>query len=97
MYADSTHPQADKFNQVQRGHQNFVEHWNDYLVLQVLSGIAYPKESAILGGIWIVSRVAYAMGYAHSPEKRAAGAFGYIGLLGMIGLSVKSLLQISRS
>jgi len=97
MYAESSHPDANKFNQVQRGHQNFVEHWPDYIILQVLSGVAYPRESAVLGLVWIASRVVYAHGYAVDPKKRQAGAFGYLAIIGMLGMAGKTLLSLARS
>ncbi|WP_079433801.1 MAPEG family protein [Zoogloea sp. LCSB751] len=49
---------------------------------------AYVSDgiAALLGGVWLVGRIWYAVGYARAPEKRAGGftvgalAFGALGL-----------------
>ncbi|XP_021369438.1 microsomal glutathione S-transferase 3-like isoform X2 [Mizuhopecten yessoensis] len=79
----------DRFNCVQRAHQNTLEVYPTYLILQILGGLYAPKLGAVCGLIWIAGRVAYALGYyTGDPEKRKWGAFGYIGLLTLLVCAV---------
>ena len=41
------HKQADEFNRVQRGHQNFLENAGSYAILTLLGGLKYPMACAI--------------------------------------------------
>ncbi|KAL3916912.1 MAG: hypothetical protein SGILL_004960, partial [Bacillariaceae sp.] len=36
------HKEADEFNRVQRGHQNFLEANDTYAILTLLGGLKYP-------------------------------------------------------
>jgi glutathione S-transferase len=47
--------------------------------------------------IWIAGRIAFAKGYyTGNPEKRMQGAFGYIGLLTLLGTTVKLGVHLIR-
>ncbi|XP_060066801.1 glutathione S-transferase 3, mitochondrial-like [Ylistrum balloti] len=82
-------PTDDRFNCVQRAHQNTLEVFPTYLVLQIFGGLYAPKLGAVAGLIWIAGRVVYAMGYyTGDPEKRNRGAFAYIGLLTLLVCTV---------
>ena len=37
------HANADAFNRVQRGHQNFMESLDSYIVMSFIGGIKYPR------------------------------------------------------
>ncbi|XP_033740594.1 microsomal glutathione S-transferase 3-like isoform X1 [Pecten maximus] len=85
MYSDND----DRFNCVQRAHQNTLEVYPTYLILQIFGGLYAPKLGALCGLIWLAGRVAYALGYyTGDPEKRNRGAFGYIGLLTLLVCTV---------
>lgn len=91
MYSDH----EDRFNCVQRAHQNTLEGYPVYLVLQILGGLFAPKISALAGIVWIAGRVAYAKGYyTGDPEKRLRGAFGYLGLLTLLVNSILLALDL---
>ncbi|KAL4233158.1 hypothetical protein ACF0H5_007843 [Mactra antiquata] len=88
-------PTSHVFNCIQRAHQNTLESYPLFLVLMLLGGILYPKLSAFCGVLWIAARVVYAIGYyTGDPERRKYGAFGYIGLLILLGCNVILALKL---
>ena len=79
----------NKFNCIQRAHQNTLEGYPAFLALLLLGGLQYPRISAGAGAIYLLGRVAYAKGYSSGEaEKRKYGAVGYIGSLILLGNSV---------
>lgn len=59
----------------------------------LVAGLKYPTAAAVLGQIWNVGRVIYAVGYTAKDGKngsgRLYGSVQYIGLLGLFGLMAK--------
>ncbi|XP_071992763.1 glutathione S-transferase 3, mitochondrial-like isoform X2 [Engystomops pustulosus] len=93
MYSDK----ENVFNCIQRAHQNTLEVYPSWLILQLIAGFAFPLSASVLGVIWVTSRFSYAHGYyTGDPEKRMRGAYGYIGLFGVLILSVTAALQLLR-
>lgn len=85
MYSDKD----NMFNCIQRAHQNTLEVYPLFLCTLFIAGLFAPFIASIAGIIWIVSRVVYANGYySGDPENRIKGAFGYIGLLTNLVLTV---------
>ncbi|KAK3553927.1 hypothetical protein QTP70_015279 [Hemibagrus guttatus] len=85
----------DMFNCIQRAHQNTLEVYPQWLVFQTIAAIVYPTAASVLGVIWVTSRFSYAWGYyTGNPAKRMNGAYGYIGLFGVIILSLSVALQL---
>eukprot|EP00954_Amorphochlora_amoebiformis_P015131 1185251-Amorphochlora_amoeboformis.AAC.3 len=64
LYAPESNKHADKFNSVQRAHQNTLESWPMVMTLMVANGVLFPKFSAACGAMWAVGRVIYGAGYA---------------------------------
>ncbi|XP_046872149.1 microsomal glutathione S-transferase 3b [Hypomesus transpacificus] len=91
MYSDKD----PVFNCIQRAHQNTLEVYPQWLVFQTIASLVYPTSAAVLGAIWVTSRFSYAWGYyTGDPVKRMQGAYGYIGLFGVIILTISVALQL---
>lgn len=79
-------PDNDKFNCVQRAHQNTLENYPTFLLLLLVGGLHCPRVAAASGVVYVLGRVAFALGYyTGDPEKRRWGAFGYAGLITLLG------------
>ncbi|XP_069613229.1 glutathione S-transferase 3, mitochondrial-like [Ranitomeya imitator] len=91
MYSDK----ENVFNCIQRAHQNTLELYPAWLMFQLIAGLAFPLCASVLGAVWVTSRVSYAHGYyTGDPEKRLRGGYGYIGLFGVVLLSLAAGLQL---
>eukprot|EP01147_Barroeca_monosierra_P010011 gene10011-2185_t len=85
---------ANQFNCIQRGHQNTLETTPTFFILLVLASLSYPLYAAIAGQVWVMSRVVYFLGYSSGdPQKRLRSVFGYVGLLGLLGMSLATCIQ----
>eukprot|EP00878_Enallax_costatus_P000456 GHUV01000547.1.p1 GENE.GHUV01000547.1~~GHUV01000547.1.p1 ORF type:complete len:150 (+),score=36.78 GHUV01000547.1:185-634(+) len=85
------------FNCVQRAHQNSLENQAIFLSLLTLSGLQYPITAATLGGLYLVGRVGYVEGYSSGePSKRInyVTALQYVGLLGLVGTTIKFAVDL---
>lgn len=81
------------FERAFRIHANTVEFLATFLAAMWLCAIyLQPLAAAILGLIWIVGRVVYAVGYAAAPGKRLAG-FG-ISMVALILLIAGALFGV---
>ena len=58
------HKNADEFNRVQRGHQNFLEGNDSYAIMTLLGGLKYPIVCAVGTVLFNVGSVLYLKGYA---------------------------------
>lgn len=67
------------FNSAQRAHQNFNENHVTALGAMLITGLKHPVLASVLGAVWSVNRVVYALGYTRSGE--AGGKGRYYGIL----------------
>ncbi len=75
------------FERVLRVQQNTLEQLVLFLpALWLFSRFVSPLFGAILGGIWLIGRIAFAVGYYQAPEKRFIG-FGIASLATMLLLA----------
>jgi glutathione S-transferase len=86
MYADDN----DKFNCIQRAHQNTLELYPQFLALLFIGGLQLPKVTAAAGAVYLIGRIIYARGYSTGdPEKRKQGLpLAAIGMLVMAGTTL---------
>jgi len=85
-----------KFNCVQRGHQNSLEMLPSFLGLLAAAGIKYPATSAGLGAAYLLGRVFYFRGYSSgNPEKRVnyGTSLMYVGVLGLAITAAKAAVE----
>jgi len=95
LYASDSDANGKAFNCVQRGHQNTLENYPQFLLMLGLGSIKYPLISSIGGAIWLLGRLAYFHGYSSGrPEKRQYGSFAYIGLFTMMGCAIKMIYDV---
>lgn len=70
-----------QFNCAQRAHQNFNENHPTAVGAMLITGLRYPMAAAVLGAVWSVNRVVYAIGYTNGSE---GGKGRYYGILWML-------------
>ena len=58
------HKEADEFNRVQRGHQNYLELAPGYTVMSLIGGLENPISVAVGGVLYAVGSMLYMHGYA---------------------------------
>jgi len=94
LYAPESHEKAEKFNSVQRAHQNTLETYSLVMVGMFACGLKHPITSAVCGMIYSVGRIIYGYGYATGgPNGRMVG--GIIAHLGDIPLLLVIPLKLA--
>eukprot|EP01035_Chromulina_nebulosa_P018630 gene18630-24365_t len=73
MYAEGFTEEAKQFNCVQRGHQQILETYSQFLVLSLVGGLGYPVTSTLGGLLWVYARLKWAEGYATGDPKNRYG------------------------
>lgn len=74
-----------EFNCAQRGAQNLLETYPQFMFGVAATGLLYPKEAAALTVVYSIGAVAFARGYATGdPDNRYKGFFR-VGVLSRIG------------
>ncbi|KAJ8596327.1 membrane-associated proteins in eicosanoid and glutathione metabolism [Rhizopogon salebrosus TDB-379] len=100
LYAESAqlkdNPAALRYNCVQRCHQNTLEYIPLICISTLVTGLKYPYIAAAASFFWVLTRVAYTIGYSSGvPEKRAAGnAGGFIVLMGLLATAAFTAAQL---
>eukprot|EP00939_MAST-03C_sp_MAST-3C-sp1_P004819 g4819.t1 len=66
---------VNKFNSVQRAHQNTCENKSSIQLIGALNGLLFPRFSATCLGMYALGRILYGRGYAvNGPKGRIIGA-----------------------
>ena len=58
------HKQADEFNRVQRGHQNYLENTDSYVIMTLLGGLKHPIACAVGTLCYCAGCYLYMLGYS---------------------------------
>lgn len=76
MYAEGFSKHAKDFNCVQRGHQQALETYTQFVTLSMVGGITFPITTVLGGLVWSIARWKWAQGYASGePDKRYENFF----------------------
>ena len=86
--ADTKKKQRDAFNCVQRGHQNVLENGVKFVVLLILAGQQNAGIAALAGLVRVFGYIFYFIGYTNGTGSRHIGAFGYLGEITLLVLSI---------
>lgn len=75
LYAEGFSKHAKDFNCVQRGHQQALETYAQFIALSLISGITQPMLTTVGGALWIIARFTWAQGYATGEPSRRYDSF----------------------
>jgi glutathione S-transferase len=100
LYVDGNTKNSKLFNCVQRGHQQALETYTQFITFSIVSGLRFPVATAFTGLMWIFCRAKWAEGYATGEPSRRYDHFLAFGiwvtliflLLGAIGTVAKVFL-----
>mmetsp|Transcript_3461 Transcript_3461/g.12481 ORF Transcript_3461/g.12481 Transcript_3461/m.12481 type:complete len:145 (+) Transcript_3461:134-568(+) len=88
--------EAEKFNCVQRGHQNTLENVPMFLAFALLGGLQHPLACAVGAMLYNFGKALYMYGYSlGDPNKRHLGAVAYVGLCTVMGSTIKLGLSLA--
>lgn len=84
------------FNLAQRVHQNQLENLPFFCILLFCASLRHTCWAAGAGGLWVIGRIIYSIGYYSAPEKRIPGAFisFLFGLVPLFGMGVSTAAGI---
>lgn len=86
------------FNCAQRSHGNFLEHHGTVAIAVLVAGLQYPIASSVMGVGWMLSRLAYAVGYTRKDKTdgkgRLVGSPFWLFQLGLYGLTAWSGVRL---
>ncbi|OXV05819.1 hypothetical protein Egran_06413 [Elaphomyces granulatus] len=68
-----SNPKAEQYNCAQRAHSNFLENATQTMLFILIAGLKYPNAATIIGGAWLISRVAFLYGYVYSGKLQGRG------------------------
>jgi hypothetical protein len=91
---DWQYDQWFSFNNWQRVHYNYLEHYTAIVVFMLISIFYHPLACAILGFIYALGRLIYTIGYVKTPNMRGLGAI--VLDLALVGLFILSLVSIGK-
>jgi len=89
LYAEKSHPHAIEYNCAQRAHQHYLEQTVMAAIVLVIAGSEFPNTAGAGIIVFTSSKITgNILGYGSGKaSRRSWGAWGYLGLLPVIGLS----------
>eukprot|EP00928_Gymnodinium_smaydae_P056029 TRINITY_DN39478_c0_g1_i1.p1 TRINITY_DN39478_c0_g1~~TRINITY_DN39478_c0_g1_i1.p1 ORF type:complete len:162 (+),score=22.92 TRINITY_DN39478_c0_g1_i1:86-571(+) len=96
LYAPAGHKDADKFNSVQRAHQNTLESWSMVMITMFACSLKYPVAAAACGMFWVAGRFVYGIGYAlGGPALRTPGGLlSHVGDFPLMGMAIRVAYEV---
>jgi len=90
LYAPLGHKFEEKFNSIQRAHQNTIEFIPFTIIPAIATALVHPHFTASFVTVFSFGRIVYAFGYAKSPKNRSIGwaistLGGTLPILGLAG------------
>ncbi|KAI9665199.1 MAG: hypothetical protein M1831_002209 [Alyxoria varia] len=86
------------FNCAQRAHYNYLENHPSVVLSMLIAGLRYPVASSVMGVVWMIFRVVYAVGYTRKDKTNGKGRLagvgfwlpqaGLFGTVGWVGVSM---------
>ncbi|KAL7502900.1 hypothetical protein ACHAXN_000767 [Cyclotella atomus] len=64
LYAPPGNKNADSFNRVQRGHQNYLEGVDSYCIMTLIGGLKHPIACAVGSVLYCAGSLLYMKGYS---------------------------------
>lgn len=89
LYAEGFSARAKKFNCVQRGHQQALETYPQFLALSFIGGLRFPLTCAAGGALWCYARLKWSEGYATGNPSDRYSHFLSVGI--WVGLLIQLL------
>lgn len=89
LYADKQQPHAIEYNCVQRAHQHVLEQTPTLFALLAVASFEFPLTAGVASSFFSFSKIiGNVFGYGSGKSSRKnLGAFGYLGLITLLGLS----------
>lgn len=80
------------FNREQRTHKNILENVTLACFCMLVSGLVFPIVSIVIGGIYLLGRIIYIVGYRVSVKGRVPGAI--LSIFSLIALFVEAFVAV---
>lgn len=88
-------PQKKKFNCTQKAAMNFQEHAPNFVVATLVSGLTFPRSTAVAVVVWVIGRFFYHEGYSTGvPASRKKGFMGSVAHILTIGGALASAVSL---
>mmetsp|Transcript_27137 Transcript_27137/g.40975 ORF Transcript_27137/g.40975 Transcript_27137/m.40975 type:complete len:152 (+) Transcript_27137:66-521(+) len=82
------HKDADSFNRVQRGHQNFMEINDSYIAMTLLGGLKYPIACSLGVLCYCAGSMLYQKGYADTSLDVQTARYKKGGIIKWVGFLI---------
>ena len=88
------HEEADAFNRIQRGHQNYLEGLSSYTTMSLLGGFHRPHRVAVGGIFFSIGSLLYQIGYSDVKFDAQTARFRRGGFIKWVGFFISLMSTI---